>query len=142
MKKANTGERSKELLKSAKLRLTPQRIAVLEILMSISKPITQEQIKNRLGKTAPNKVTIYRVLEKLLQAGLVHKAFLLERTWHYELSHNCSKNQCHPHFTCIDCGDTHCLTEVALPMAKSPDNGFVFHRQQVRLEGICPKCSL
>jgi hypothetical protein len=26
-------------------------------------------------------------------------------------------------------------------MAKSPHKGFIIHRQQVRLEGLCPACS-
>jgi Fur family ferric uptake transcriptional regulator len=141
MKTVKTGEKAKQLLTAVKLRQTRQRIAVLKTLMDSLKPLTQDQIATKLGRKAPDKVTIYRVLEKLFDAGLVHRAFLCQRTWHYELAHNCTENQCHPHFTCIDCGDTHCLTEVTLPMAKSPQNGFVFQRQQVRLEGLCPRCN-
>jgi Fur family ferric uptake transcriptional regulator len=141
VKTSKTAEKMKKLLKTVQLRQTSQRIAVLTTLMSSSKPLTQDQITDRLGQKAPNKVTIYRVLEKLLNAGLVHKAFLRKRTWHYEPSNNCSEKQCHPHFTCTDCGDTHCLTDVNLPMATSPNNDFVFHRQQIRLEGICPRCN-
>jgi Fe2+ or Zn2+ uptake regulation protein len=69
----------------------------------------------------------------------VHKAFLQNRTWHFELAENCT--QCHPHFTCTNCGDTHCLTEITLPMAKSPHRGFVIDRQRVQLEGVCPECN-
>jgi Fur family ferric uptake transcriptional regulator len=133
--------KARQLLKTVKLRQTSQRIAILTTLMNSSKPLTQDQITDRLGQKAPNKVTIYRVLERLHSASLVHRAYLRQRTWHYELSHNCSEKQCHPHFTCTDCGDTHCLTKVTLPMATSPHNGFVFQRQQVRLEGLCPKCN-
>ena len=141
VKTAKKEEKARQLLEAVKLRQTSQRIAVLTTLMNSSKPLTQDQITDRLGQKAPNKVTIYRVLEKLFDAGLVHRAFLSQRTWHYELSHNFSEKQCHPHFRFTDCGDTHWLTEVTLPMAASPNNGFVFQRQQVRLEGICPKCN-
>ncbi|MHC4265545.1 MAG: Fur family transcriptional regulator [Planctomycetota bacterium] len=141
MKTVKIEKKVNQLLKAVNLRQTGQRKAVLTTLMNSSKPLTQDQITDRLGQKAPNKVTIYRVLEKLLDTGLVHKAFLRKRTWHYELSHNCSEKQCHPHFTCTDCGDTHCLTDVNLPMVTSPNNGFVFQRQQVRFEGICPKCN-
>ncbi|MHC4280897.1 MAG: Fur family transcriptional regulator [Planctomycetota bacterium] len=141
MKTVKIEKKVRQLLKAVKLRRTRQRTAVLTTLMNSPKPLTQDHISDMLGQKAPNKVTIYRVLEKLLDAGLVHRAFLRKRTWHYELSHNCSEKQCHPHFTCTDCGDTHCLTDVNLPMATSPNNGFVFQRQQVRLEGLCPRCS-
>jgi Fur family ferric uptake transcriptional regulator len=141
MKKAKTEEKTKQLLKSVRLRRTPQRTAVLQTLVNATKPLTQDQLADRLGQKAPNKVTIYRILEKLLNAGLVHKAFLRQRTWHYELAHNCTDTQCHPHFTCTYCGDTHCMTEVTMPMARSPHNGFVFHRQRIQLEGLCPRCS-
>ena len=87
-----------------------------------------------------NKVTIYRTLESLVKVGLVHRAFMQERAWHFELANHCSETQCHPHFTCSSCGTTHCLTGFSVPMARSPYKGFVIHHQQVRLEGLCPAC--
>ena len=103
--------------------------------------LSQDQIARLLGKKHFDKVTIYRTLESLLKVGLVHKAFIEKRACHYELAHNCTASQCHPHFTCTSCGKTHCLTEISLPMAKSPHKGFVIQRQQVRLEGLCPACA-
>jgi Fur family ferric uptake transcriptional regulator len=88
-----------------------------------------------------NKVTIYRTLESLVKVGLVHRAFMQERAWHFELADHCSETQCHPHFTCSSCGTTHCLTEFSVPMAPSSYKGFIIQHQQVRLEGLCPACS-
>jgi Fur family ferric uptake transcriptional regulator len=116
-------------------------VAILSILLSARKPQTAEEISGKLAKGRLNKVTIYRSLESFVAAGLVHKAFLRERIWHFELADNCSAGQCHPHFTCTDCGDTHCLPEITLPMAANPPLGFVIDRQRVQLEGLCPKCS-
>ena len=137
----NLDKQAREMLKAAKLYCTVGRIAILKVLMKAGKPISQEQIAIRSGKERFDKVTIYRTLESLLNVGLVHKVFIDKRAWHFELAHNCTKNQCHPHFTCMNCGDTHCLMEISLPMAKSPHKGFVIHRQQVRLEGLCPTCN-
>jgi Fur family ferric uptake transcriptional regulator len=137
----NRKQKAKELLKAASLRRTNPRIAVLAALLDAKKPLTQRQIAKKLGQKAPDKVTIYRILETLLNANLVHRAFLRLSSWHFELAHNCTKNQCHPHFTCTGCGDTHCLTELSVPMAKNPHKNFIIHRQQVRLEGLCPKCN-
>jgi len=130
-----------DILGTAKLRQTASRIAILRVLLMAVRPVTAEHIAEKLGPKSPNKVTIYRVLESLLQADIVHKAYLKERTWHFELSHNCTKKQCHPHFTCTNCGQTHCLTNTSVPMAKSPDKGFVIHHQRVQLEGLCPDCN-
>ncbi len=130
------------MLRRAKLRCTRGRVAILEILSSATRPLTREQIASELGKKGLNKVTIYRALERFVRVGLVHRAFLHARTWHFELADNCSESQCHPHFTCTDCGQTHCLTEITVPMAKSPYKGFVIDRQRVQLEGVCPECNV
>ncbi len=139
--KSQTRKRIDNLLGSAKLRRTGPRVAILGVLLGARRPQTAEQIAVNLAPAAPDKVTIYRTLESLVAAGLVHKAFLQERTWHFELARNCTESQCHPHFTCTNCGDMQCLTEMSLPMAKSPHKGFVIGRQRVQLEGLCPKCN-
>jgi len=132
---------ARRILKSAKLYCTAGRVAVLRILLKANKPLRQDEIAGRLGKKSFDKVTIYRTLESLLEVGLVHKAFLDERARHFELARNCSETQCHPHFTCTSCGNTHCLTEMSIPKVKSAHKGFRIHRQQTRLEGLCPACA-
>ncbi len=132
---------SRTMLKAAKLYCTKSRVAILKVLMTTDKPMSHEQIARRLGKKSFDKVTIYRTLESLLKVGLLHKVFIDKRAWHFELARNCTESQCHPHFTCTNCGSTHCLTEISLPMAQSPSKGFVINRQQVRLEGLCPACT-
>jgi Fur family ferric uptake transcriptional regulator len=141
MTKSDSDMQARRMLKTAKLYCTESRLTILGILAKADKPLSQDQIARQSGGRQFDKVTIYRTLESLLQVGLVHKAFMEKRAWHFELAHNCTEHQCHPHFTCSNCGDTHCLTEISLPMAKSPHQGFVIHRQQVRLEGLCPKCA-
>ncbi len=132
---------ARRMLKTVRLYCTAGRVAVLRILLRADKPLRQDEIAGRLGKKRFDKVTIYRTLESLLEVGLVHKAFLDERAWHFELARNCSETQCHPHFTCTSCGNTHCLTEMSIPKVKSPHKGFLIHRQQTRLEGLCPACA-
>ena len=135
-----TIDKAKNLLKSADLRCTQCRVSILSALLEAKKPMTREQITDTLSQKAPNKVTIYRTLESLVQANLIHKAFVQNRTWHFESAHNCSTDQCHPHFTCKSCNQTHCFTEMSLPMAQSPHNGFIIQHQKVQLEGLCPNC--
>jgi len=141
MTKTDSVLQARSMLKAAKLYCTKVRVAILEVFMKADEPLSQEQISRRLGKKHFDKVTIYRTLESLLKVGLVHKAFIEKRASHFELAHNCTESQCHPHFTCTNCGSTHCLTEISLPMAQSPHKGFIIHRQQVRFEGLCPACA-
>ncbi len=134
-------QKAVRILGQTSLRRTEQRTRVLGALLDVGCPMTQGEIAEWLGGESPNKVTIYRVMESFIEAGIVHKVFLQDRSGHYELSHNCSERQCHPHFTCTDCGKTSCMTGVHLDMPRSPHEGFVIERQKVQLEGLCPKCS-
>ena len=141
MTKSDLEIEARRMLKKTKLYCTESRLTILKVLAEAGKPLSQDQIARRSGKKHFDKVTIYRTLESLLRVGLVHKAFEEKRATHFELANNCTEHQCHPHLTCSSCGDTHCLTQISLPMTKSPHQGFVIHRQQVRLEGLCPKCA-
>jgi len=132
-------KKCEHILKKARLRRTGPRLEVLSVLLKSKKPLTQEEIAGKL-KDGPDKVTIYRILETLLDEGIVHKAFLQERSWHYELADKCTERQCHPHFTCTNCGETRCMPELKFPLAKSPYKGFKIKHQQIRLEGLCPEC--
>ncbi len=139
--KPQTKKKIDNLLSSVKLRRTDQRRIILDVLINAQKPQTADEITAVLSRGYANRVTVYRTLESMVAAGLVHKAFIHKRAEYYELANHCSENQCHPHFTCTSCGRTHCLTEMSLPLAKSPYRGFVIKRQQVRFEGLCPACA-
>ncbi len=138
--KPNLNNRARQMLRTARLYCTEARIAILKVLLQARRPVRQDQIAEQLTEKTTNKVTIYRTLESLVKVGLVHRAFMHERAWHFELANHCSETQCHPHFTCSNCGTTYCLMEFSMPMAPSHYKGFAIHHQQVRLEGLCPAC--
>jgi Fur family ferric uptake transcriptional regulator len=131
----------KQILKAAELYCTKCRVAILKVLTKAKRPLSQDQIAQRLGKNRLNKVTIYRTLESFCRAGLVHKAFINKRAVHFELANRCSKIRCHPHFICKNCGVTNCLIGLSVPVVKGLKKGFIVHRQQVQLEGLCPRCA-
>lgn len=135
---------TEQMLCSSGLRKTQPRQNILKLLARAKKPLSQNEIGKRLQNrpcdSTPDKVTIYRCLEKFVKSGLVHLAYIQDRISYYELSDRCSKKQCHPHFTCIKCGNTTCMETASVPMAKGLSKGFKLHRQQVRLEGLCPNC--
>lgn len=139
--KPQTKKNIDDLLGSVKLRRTGPRRTVLEVLLSGGKPQTVDEIMTAISRGGVNKVTVYRTLETLVTAGLVHRAFVHKRAEHFELADRCTEAQCHPHFTCTSCGKTNCLVEASIPLAKRLEKGFVIHRQQVYLEGLCPRCA-
>ncbi len=139
--KADSDSRARKMLKLAGLYCTRSRLAILKVLIKAHKPLTQEQISHRLGRTRLDRVTVYRALQSFYRTRLVHKAYLQKRTWHFELADHCTERQCHPHFTCNKCGMTQCLINLSVPIVKGLGKGFIIQRQQVRLEGLCPKCA-
>ncbi|MHB0946593.1 MAG: Fur family transcriptional regulator [Sedimentisphaerales bacterium] len=141
MSKEDVTARAKEILKGKNLNCTAAQIAVLEVLFAAERPVSREDLLEKLGSQCPDKVTAYRILEKFCQVGLVHIAYLEDKARHYELAHHCGEKQCHPHFICNGCGQTFCLTDSSLPLIKGLKKGFVLQRQQVRIDGLCPVCS-
>ena len=139
--KSDLDLKARQMLKSARLYCTAGRVGVLKALLKADGALRQDQIAERLGKKRFDKVTIYRTLDSLVKVGLVHKAYVEERARYFELAHNCSETQCHPHFTCINCGRTYCLMDMVIPAVKTRHKGFLIHHQQTRLEGICPTCA-
>jgi Fur family transcriptional regulator, ferric uptake regulator len=132
---------AEDMLRSAGLYSTRARAAILEVLIAAGRPLDKKEIVGRLGRGGPDEVTVYRTLESFCRRSLVHKVFVSERAWRFQVAHNCTELQCHPHFTCRECGVTQCLTKVSIPLAKGLEKGYRLLRQQVRLEGICPACS-
>ncbi len=127
------------LLRENRLRATGGRVAVLATLLEAGRPLTRQQIADRLGGQAPDKATIYRALQRLVDSDLVHRAFVQQRQWYFEPAHRCGATQCHPHFTCVQCRRTDCLHDVAAALVTLPD-GMTLLRQQIRIEGICASC--
>ena len=134
-------DKARHMLKEAGLYCTEARVTILKVLMEVHRPLRQDDIGGQLDHRTLNKVTVYRTLDSLVEAGLVHRAFTHDRAWYFELADHCTEKQCHPHFTCTNCGVTRCLTGISLPMAKIPEKGYIISRQQVRLEGLCPACA-
>lgn len=137
----NLEKKIRQIFNSATLARTRPRTKILEVLLKSRKPLTQKQITEYLGENSPDKVTIYRTLEQLLQKGIVHKAYVQRRQWYFELSDNCSERACHPHFTCRECGQISCLVSSGIGRVKNLPAGFSVCSMQVRLEGFCPQCA-
>jgi Fur family ferric uptake transcriptional regulator len=93
----------------------------------------------RLGSRF-NKTTIYRVLDKLEEDGVLHSFLGKNGLKWYAKCNGCSAdkhNDVHPHFQCLECGKMDCLSfRVALP--KIPNRKIEV--SQLLIQGKCEEC--
>ena len=86
-----------------------------------------------------NKTTIYRVLDKLEEDGVLH-SFLGKDglKWYANNDNTCSShNNIHPHFQCLDCGKMDCLPiSVVIPNIPNRE----VEMSQILLQGRCGAC--
>lgn len=87
-----------------------------------------------------NKTTVYRILDRLEQDGVIH-SFLGRNgiKWYAKCKH-CSNSEHideHPHFQCIDCGKVDCL-EININIPQIPNREIEV--SQVLIQGKCEDC--
>ena len=87
-----------------------------------------------------NKTTIYRVLENLVDDGILHTFIGHDGIKWYAMCTNCTKykhEDLHPHFECIECGEIDCLKkEVIIPKIQNRK----ILSSQILIKGMCEKC--
>jgi Fur family ferric uptake transcriptional regulator len=131
----------KQMLKSAGLKATAQRILVAEALNQATGPLSAPQLHEQLGSKL-DRATVYRVLEAFVEAGLVAKLRHNDRAHAYHLVHESLRPR-HPHFYCKCCGDSSCLDalSVNVDLSELLDSfPAKVENLEISLEGICPHC--
>ncbi len=73
-------------LRSAGLRITQPRIAILTVLSRREQPISIEQIHGLVGPANCDLVTVYRCMTAFEEIGLVRRAFFHDGTALYEMA--------------------------------------------------------
>jgi Fur family ferric uptake transcriptional regulator len=133
-----------ERLRAAGLRSTAPRVAVLRELESATSPLSHADLVESLGDEGYDRVTIYRNLTDLTEAGLVVRADLGDHVWRFELKREEKAHPgSHPHFTCTDCGAVACLPSeaVRLTPAKGAPRAVTARSVDIQLRGLCDRCS-
>lgn len=96
---------SKELTKSLKqlnLKVTPKRIAIIEILVKEPGYLSPEEIWRKM-KGQFSRIglpTVYRNLEELAEGNIISKITHPNRQLYYFF---CGNNEHHHHFVCLSC---------------------------------------
>jgi Fur family ferric uptake transcriptional regulator len=130
------------LLHDRGLSATPHRLIVLEILGNCPSPVTPQEIFATLERGhRMNKVTLYRILDLLVDNGLVERIPGADRTFRYGLAPG--DHHRHAHFFCSACGAMQCLNPDALSVdVLSFQKRFpaLIKTVDIRLDGICKEC--
>jgi Fur family ferric uptake transcriptional regulator len=131
------------LLEDSRLEPTPKRLQVLEVIGSNNSPLSAQQIFETLSRTANiNRVTVYRILDLLVDKGLVDRMSGGGRSFVYGLAPN-DNHPAHPHFYCRNCGSLECLNPESLNVdMQSMRRTFpgVIENVEVRVDGVCKNC--
>ena len=133
--------KNREILRAHGFRCTRGRMQLLSVLKSARRPLSHSDILERMEGSRLDRVSVYRALDAFVGAGLVHRAYTDGRTGVFELPDHCEQHRCHPHFTCHECGNVTCMTEVLVPLARGLPKGYVAERQKVHIEGVCASCA-
>ena len=122
-------------------RNTPTKEAILNLLLSSRKALSQDAIERQLDIEI-NRATIYRVLNRFCEDEIVHKIIADDGKQYFAI---CKKYmnppevvQHHFHFRCLSCDSIECLEE---RVEYSIPNGYKIQNANCVLTGICNNCS-
>jgi Fur family ferric uptake transcriptional regulator len=127
-------------LKEKGLKLTPQRMLIVDIIHNAKGHLTAEEIIKNIRAKMPgvDKSTVYRTLELLENAGCVYKSELGNES----IYHHAEEGH-HHHLICTRCGKTiNCDEELFTPLQRLLREKYNFRAdfKHIVMSGLCEKC--
>lgn len=126
-----------QILKNNKLKITPQRLAVLQYLDTHHTHPTVEEIYHSLKKKTPSlsKTTVYNTLEILKKHHVIHAISITRNEHRYDL-----RKEIHHHFLCRNCGTIQDIDLQCPNIQKIQKLGYKIEEMHGYFKGLCPKC--
>lgn len=120
-------------------RNTIARTEILNLISTSGVAMSHGEVQAKLNGLC-DRVTIYRVLDRLTEEGLVHKVLNTDGVLKYAACHNCSSvhDHQHVHFSCEKCKTVTCLDKVR-PVITLPAH-YTIRDLNCTILGICPAC--
>ena len=131
-------------------RLTQPRIAVLACLLASGSANSHLDVAGMLADHhAVDRVTVYRVLEGLVNLGIAHRIAGDDRVWRFMVSTQgamaksapSGQHGHHAHFTCQTCGQTFCLDKAIPKVDVKLPKGFRTAEIDLVVRGRCAACA-
>ncbi len=129
-----------DMLKTKKLKVTPQRLAIFHMLYNTSSHPSAETIYKSLQETHPTMslATVYKTLDALQKARLIQQLNVGEESFRYDATVSS-----HPHVICLDCNrvfdlESDILNDLRSKVSKYTD--FELITEKVYFYGTCPEC--
>jgi Fe2+ or Zn2+ uptake regulation protein len=127
-------------LRSQGFRLTPQRLAILEVLRSADGHLTPSDIYEKVAADLPGltEATVYRTLNFLAEQGLVLVAHLGRGQLVYEIAEHD-----HHHLICKECGDMKEIDHIEIKALYDQfldKTGYQINSIHTTFFGLCPDC--
>lgn len=127
-------------LKEKGLRVTQQRVAVLEYLCATPTHPTAEEVGAAVNRSQPttSRASVYNVLHSLKEHGLIEELVFDDAVARYD-----ANLDAHHHFVCTLCGSVHDVPCDALPPLpkRRLSTGHTVESVDVTLRGRCPACA-
>jgi len=132
-----------ELIETHGLDPTPNRVRIMEVIGNNPSPIRAQEIFTTVRRTAEiNRVTVYRILDLLVERGLAARLSGGGRSLVYGIAPS-ENHPAHPHFHCKNCDVLQCLQPGSLKVDIGDyQRSFAgeIRGVDVRVEGICSSC--
>lgn len=131
------------LCEHAGVKVSPVRSLILRELGRASAPLSSQELSERLETV--DRSTITRALALFGDKGLLHAIEDGSGAVRYELCRSCRNcdgrhDDLHPHFYCVKCHRTVCLSSTPLPDVALPP-GFTALEANFIIKGMCPGCA-
>ena len=130
-----------ELLRGNGFKVTPQRLAVYEVLANTKEHPNAEMIFNSLQATYPTMslATVYKTIDILNEIGLVQILNAGEDSFRYD-----ADMSNHAHVRCVECGrvddDVFDLDAAKVTREIEAGTRYRLTGQQFYFYGVCPDC--
>jgi Fur family ferric uptake transcriptional regulator len=143
-----TSDALREELRAVGLRATNARLLVLDAMHAVRGPVSHGELATTLADRGLDRVTVYRNLVDLTDAGLLRRTDLGDHTWRFELAatdahDHATASDAHPHFLCDACGDVTCLPDEAVQIVAGPGTPQAIARRrfEIQIKGRCDRCT-
>jgi len=124
-------------LKIKNIRLSHQRLKVLEYLTSHKTHPTADQIYTGLQEEIPSlsKTTVYSTLNTLADAGMIRLVNIEDNEIRYDIT-----VEDHGHFKCESCGTIYDFNADMTSLQTGDLNNFSIRDKNIYFKGTCPMC--